>query len=93
MQFSFKGLPLESPSSADVKAWIDDRVNNFLLDMDSDTAAHSGSGWEALRKLLNSSEPRDSKEVNWNWRSPKLAIWRAIRNRGTGQTCICEGFH
>ena len=83
MQFSFKDLPAESPSSTDVKAWIDARAKNFLLTMDSDPAAHSGSGWEALRKLLRSSEPRDSTECNWNWRSPKLAIWRAIRNRGS----------
>ena len=50
--------------------------------MDSDPAAHSGSGWEALRRLLNSSEPGDSTECNWNWRSARLAIGRAIKNRG-----------
>merc|ERR1719188_1317145 len=50
-----KDLPAESPSSTDVKAWIDAKVRNFLLTMESDSAAHSGNGWEALRKLLNSS--------------------------------------
>ena len=50
--------------------------------MASETAAHSGNGWEALRRLLNSSEPDDSTECNWNWRSPRLPIWRAIKNRG-----------
>ena len=79
---SDKDLPADCPSSANVKAWIDAKVKNFLRIADSDPAAHSGSGWEALRKLLNSSEPADSTECNWNWRSSKLSIWRAIRNRG-----------
>ena len=48
-----------------------------LLDVHEPTDAKS-----AILKLLRSSEPEESTELCWNWKSPQLHILRTIKNRG-----------
>eukprot|EP00040_Diaphanoeca_grandis_P015921 m.81866 g.81866 ORF g.81866 m.81866 type:complete len:567 (-) comp25461_c0_seq1:46-1746(-) len=71
-------VPQSTEETENPKAILDKLVAEYL-DL---TSERKGSGWNELHRLLRSSEPNDSLEVNWNWKSANLQVQRALELRG-----------
>jgi len=61
------------------KVFIDHIVEKYLRVVIGDKR---GSGYDELRKMLQSKEGVRSTELSWNWRSEKLQILQTLKNRG-----------
>jgi len=61
------------------KEFIDSVVEEYLTEV---LGNKRGSGFNELRKMLQSKEGESSTELSWNWRSEKLQILQTLRNRG-----------